>query len=236
MKALITGGQQGIGLAIAQALHDAGWQIAIASDVPDADLPFDASYHQHDVTNIDAVPALLDAVGPITTFVSNAGVGAMQRGDLLDMTPESFDRCIGVNTRGALFLAQEVARRMLDLPADPFRSISFITSASASMVNPERAEYSASKAATAMLAQAFAMRLAPHGIGVYDLRPGIIKTPMTAPVADRYDPLIPDLIPQGRWGEPEDIGRVMVPLARGDFAYSTGACIPIDGGLSIQRF
>ncbi len=236
MKALITGGQQGIGLGIAQALHAAGWEIAVASEQPEAAMPFPATYHQHDVTNIDAIPVLLDAVGPITTFVSNAGVGAMQRGDLLDMNPDSFDRCMAVNTRGAFFLAQEAARRMLDQPAEPFRSITFITSVSASMTNHDRAEYCASKAATASLAQAFAMRLAPEGIGVYDIRPGIIETPMTAPVADRYNPRIPELIPQGRWGQPKDIGTVMVPLARGDFAYSTGAVIPVDGGLSIHRF
>jgi len=236
MKALITGGQQGIGLGIARALHAAGWEIAVAAEVAEADLPFDAQYVQHDVTDLDAIPALLDAVGPITTFVSNAGVGAMQRGDLLEMSRDSFDRCHNVNTRGGFFLAQEVARRMQDLPAIPFRSISFITSVSASMTTHDRAEYCASKAATASLAQAFAMRLAPEGIGVYDIRPGIIQTPMTAPVADRYDPLIPDLIPQARWGQPGDIGAVMVPLARGDFAYSTGAVIPVDGGLSINRF
>ncbi|MEJ6390325.1 3-ketoacyl-ACP reductase [Gymnodinialimonas ulvae] len=234
--ALITGGQQGIGLGIAQALHDAGWRIAIASEPPTADLPFDATYHQHDVRYLDAIPALLDAVGPVTTFVSNAGVGALSRGDLLDMTPESFDRCIDINTRGAFFLAQEVARRMLIQPADPFRSISFITSVSATMSNPDRAEYNASKAATAALVQAFALRLATDGIGVYDIRPGIIASPMTAPVADRYTARIPDLIPQARWGQPADIGAVMVPLARGDFAYSTGAVIPVDGGMSIERF
>ena len=236
MKALITGGQQGIGLGIAQALHDAGWQIAVASEHPSAELPFAASYHQHDVTDIDAIPALLDATGPITTFVSNAGVGAMRRGDLLDMSPQSFDRCHAVNTRGAFFLAQEVARRMLTQPETPFRSITFITSVSAHMTNPDRAEYNASKAATASLAQAFALRLATHKIGVYDIRPGIIETPMTAPVAERYNPHIPDLIPQARWGQPADIGAVMVPLARGDFAYSTGAVIPVDGGMSIQSF
>ncbi len=236
MKALITGGQQGIGLGIARALNDAGWQIAIASEQPNADLPFEASYYQHDVRDVDAIPALLDGIGPINTFVSNAGVGAMRRGDLLDMTPESFDRCHAINTRGAFFLAQEVARRMLSQPADPFRSITFITSVSASMTNPDRAEYNASKAATASLAQAFALRLATEGIGVYDIRPGIIETPMTAPVADRYNPRIPELIPQARWGQPADIGAVMVPLARGDFAYSTGAVIPVDGGMTIQSF
>ena len=237
MKALITGGQQGIGLGIAQALQEAGWQIAVASEADAADLADlpGARYHRHDVTDLAAIPALLDAVGPVTTFVSNAGVGAMRRGDLLDMAPESFDRCMAVNLRGAVFLAQAVARRMLDLPADPFRSITFITSVSAAMTSIDRAEYCISKAGAAMAAQAFAARLAPEGIGVYDIRPGIIATPMTAPVADRYDDRIPGLVPAGRWGQPADIGRVIVPLARGDLAFAPGACIPVDGGLSIHR-
>ncbi len=240
MKALITGGQQGIGFGIAQALHAAGWEIALAADVADAPealaaLP-GATYHRHDVTDIAAVPALMDAVGPITTFISNAGVGAMKRGDLLDMSPDSFDRCIDVNLRGAVFLAQEVARRMLEMPEDPYRSITFITSVSASMVNVDRAEYCMSKAAAAMAAQAFAIRLAPHNIGVFDIRPGIIATPLTAPVAERYDAAIPQIVPAVRWGHPADIAKLIVPLARGDFAFSTGAQIPVDGGLSINRF
>ena len=236
MKALITGGQQGIGLGIATALHAAGWEIAIASEPPAAELPFEATYHQHDVTDIDAIPALLDAVGPITTLISNAGVGAMNRGDVLDMTPESFDRCLAVNTRGAVFLAQQVAKRMLDLPADPYRSITFITSVNASILSPNRVEYCISKSATAMAARAFAERLAPDNIGVFDIRPGIIQSPMTAPVADRYDTTIPGIVPAGRWGTPRDIADVVVPLARGDFAFATGAQIPVDGGLSIQTF
>lgn len=236
MKALVTGGQQGIGLGIAQALHGAGWDVVIASEQPAADLPFDAAYHQHDVRDIDAIPALLDAVGPITTLISNAGVGAMQRGDILDMTPESFDRCLAVNTRGAIFLAQQVAKRMLDRAPDPYRSITFITSVNASVLSPNRVEYCVSKTATAMAARAFAERLAPDNIGVFDVRPGIIASPMTAPVADRYDTTIPGLVPAGRWGTPRDIADVIVPLARGDFAFATGAQIPVDGGLSIQTF
>lgn len=240
MKALITGGQQGIGFGIAQALHGAGWEIALAAEVSEAPealaaLP-GATYHRHDVTDIAAAPALLDAVGPITTFISNAGVGAMARGDLLEMTPESFDRCMAVNLRGAFFLAQEVARRMLALPADPYRSITFITSVSAGMVNVDRAEYCMSKAAAGMAAQAFALRLAPHNIGVFDIRPGIISTPLTAPVAERYDATIPTIVPAGRWGYPADIAQIILPLARGEFAFATGAQIPVDGGLSINRF
>lgn len=243
-RALITGGQQGIGLGIAKALHGAGWQVALAAEVPPAAeavrsalaaMP-GATYHQHDLTDLASTPALLDAVGPLTTLISNAGVPAMQRGDLLEMAPDSFDRCIDVNLRGAFFLAQDCARRMLHLPADPYRSICFITSVSATMVSPDRAEYCISKAGAAMMAQAFAARLAPEDIGVFDIRPGIIETPMTAPVRDRYDDRIADgLVPARRWGTPADIAQVILPLVRGDFAFATGAVIPVDGGLSIHR-
>ena len=129
--ALVTGGQQGIGRGIAEALHGAGWQVALVAEQP-GDAPAvqealsampGASYHRHDLADIAAIPALLDAVGPVTTLVSNAGVPAMARGDLLDMTPESYDRCMAVNLRGAVFLAQAVARGMLALPEAPYRSI-----------------------------------------------------------------------------------------------------------------
>ncbi|PWK61705.1 3-ketoacyl-ACP reductase [Roseicyclus mahoneyensis] len=243
-RALITGGQQGIGLGIAEALHTAGWQVALAAEVvPDSEvvqaalaaMP-GATYHRHDLADVSSVAALMDAVGPVTTLVSNAGVPAMVRGDLLDMSVESFDRCISVNLRGAMFLAQEAARRMLALPADPYRAICFITSVSASMVSPDRAEYCISKSGAAMMAQAFAARLAPDGIGVFDIRPGIIATPMTAPVRDRYDARIADgLVPARRWGRPADIAQTIVPLVRGDFAFATGTVIPVDGGLSIHR-
>ncbi len=242
--ALITGGQQGIGLGVARALHGAGWQVALAAELPPDAPPVQealaampaATYHRHDLTELAGIPALLDAVGPVTTLVSNAGVPAMVRGDLLEMAPDSFDRCIDVNLRGAFFLAQEVARRMLVLPPDPYRSISFITSVSATMVSPDRAEYCISKAGAAMMAQAFAARLAPENIGVYDIRPGIIETPMTALVRDRYDQRIAEgLVPARRWGTPADIAQTILPLARGEFAFATGAVIPVDGGLSIHR-
>jgi len=247
-KALITGGQQGIGLGIAQALHGAGWRIALMSERGEDDpavakalsLVPGAVHVSHDIAETDGVPAALDAakaaIGPITTLVSNAGVPAMVRGDLLEMTTESFDRCMAVNLRGAFFLVQECARRMLAGPAGSYRSIHVVTSVSAEMVSPDRAEYCISKAGASMMTQALAARLAPEGIGVFELRPGIIRTPMTDPVADRYDARIAaGLVPSARWGEPADIGKVIVPLARGDFAFSTGAVIPVDGGLSIHQ-
>lgn len=247
--ALVTGGQQGIGLGIATALGQAGFRLAIAAlpgrDDPAVEaalalLPPGTLYVSHDISDIARAPALLDAVeatlGPVDTLISNAGIPARVRGDLLDLAPESFDAVLSVNTRGTFFLAQACARRMLAHPGPHYRSLVFVTSVSATMASPERGEYCISKAASAMTAQLMALRLAPHGIGVFDLRPGIIATPMTAPVTARYDDRIRDgLVPAGRWGLPEDIGRTVVSLATGQFAFATGAVIPVDGGLSIPR-
>lgn len=247
--ALITGGQQGIGLGIARALASEGFAIAIVS-LPDegssvvkqalATLGPTARYFRHDLSDIGRAGALLDAVeaamGPVTTLVSNAGVPAMSRGDMLDMKAESFDHVLGINLRGNFFLAQEVARRMAGRRSAQYRSMSFITSVSAEMVSIERAEYCISKAGASMMVALFATRLAPLGIGVFELRPGIIETEMTAAVKDKYTARIEGgLVPAGRWGQPADIGKVIVPIATGQMAFATGAVIPVDGGLSIPR-
>lgn len=247
--ALITGGQQGIGFGIARELVSAGYKVALASR-SDADTPQVVSalkelgeaaiYVRHDLEDIDYVATALDQVearlGPVTTFVSNAGVPAKIRGDMLALAPDSFDFVLGVNLRGAFFLAQEVARRMLATPSDSYRSIVFVTSVSARMASIERAEYCISKAGAGMMAELFALRLAPHGIGVFELRPGIIETEMTAGVKDKYTARIEGgLVPALRWGQPADIGSVVVPLAEGRFAFANGAVIPVDGGLSLAR-
>ena len=247
--ALITGGQQGIGLGIATALVSAGYRVALASRsaanspaVVSAlqQLGGNARYFQHDLQDIARIPALLEAVnsdiGPITTLVSNAGVPARQRGDMLDMLPANFEFVMDVNLRGAFFLAQDVARRMLAHPSDHYRSITFVTSVSARMASIERAEYCVSKAGAAMMAELFAVRLAPHGIGCFELRPGIIATEMTAGVKDKYTARIEGgLVPAARWGQPSDVGQVIVPIADGAMAFANGAVIPVDGGLSIHR-
>ncbi len=247
--ALITGGQQGIGLAIAEVLAGAGFGIALAS-LPAPDDPAviaalarigpNATYHQHDVADVAGISALLQAVeaahGPLTTLVSNAGVPARIRGDMLDVAPEAWDAVMAVNLRGAFFLAQAAAKRLLSNETLQFRAMVFVTSVSATLASVERAEYCVSKSGAAMVAQLFALRLAPHGIGVYDLRPGIIETGMTAGIRDAYTARIEGgLVPARRWGQPEDIARTVLPLARGDFAFATGAVIPVDGGLSIPR-
>lgn len=244
--ALVTGGQQGIGLGIATALHGAGWRLAIAAEQP-AEAVADAMtalsgarYYQHDLAQIEAVPALLDAVaadlGPVTALICNAGVPARVRGDMLETLPENFDWTMNINLRGNFFLAQEAARRMLAKPSDDYRSICFVTSVSAEMVSPERAEYCISKAGASMMVKLFAARLAADNIGVFELRPGIVKTPMTAGVSEKYDRLIADgLVPANCWGAPSDIGRAVLPLVRGEMAFSTGSVIAVDGGLSISR-
>ncbi len=241
-RALITGGQQGIGLGIARALHRAGFEVVMTSEQPEvaaeaalAELP-GARYVRHDVADIAGIAALLDVAGEVTCLVSNAGIPARVRGDMLDLAPGNFDAVMDVNLRGAFFLAQAVARQMLGTPRQDFRSILFVTSVSAQMLSIERAEYCLSKSAAATMAQLFAVRLAAEGIGVYDLRPGIIETAMTAGVRDQYTGLIAGgLVPAARWGQPADVGSVAVPLALGQMSFATGAVIPVDGGLSIQR-
>lgn len=250
--ALITGGSKGIGLGIAQALIAEGYKVAIVAR-QDESAPAiqevlrtlrqqgEAIYRSFDVGNAAKDSgALLDAVelelGPLTTLVNNAGMGSPARGDMLEVVSENMDRVMKVNLYGAFFLAQAAARRMLATHLEAYKSLHFVSSVSADMVSIERAEYCLSKSAAGMMAQLFAVRLAPEGIGVFELRPGIIATDMTAGVKDKYDARIEGgLVPAGRWGLPADIGSTVVPLARGDFAFATGSVIPIDGGLSIHR-
>ncbi len=247
--ALITGGQSGIGLGIARALVGAGFKVALVS-LPDpsdagvqavmAELGGKARYFQQDLRDLGRIDDLLTAIetdlGPITTLVANAGIASPLRGDLLEVAPENFDLVIEVNLRAGFFLAQAVARRMAVRGEGPYRSISFVTSVSAEMLSVERAEYCISKAGASMMARLFAVRLAPLGIGVFELRPGIIETGMTAGVRDKYDGLIAGgLVPAGRWGQPADVGAAMVPIATGQMAFATGSVIAVDGGLSLHR-
>jgi NAD(P)-dependent dehydrogenase (short-subunit alcohol dehydrogenase family) len=256
--ALITGASRGIGRAIAIALAGAGYDIAGTARAPrDAAqphaldavgvcvaergrrwLPIEA-----DISDLDGhagVMALVDATfGRLDVFVSNAGVAPELRLDVLETTPASFDRVMGTNLRGAFFLAQRAARYMLHRRAAAGGStprIVFIGSVSAEASSPSRAEYCISKAGLGMAARIFADRLSSEGIPVFEIRPGIIRTDMTAPVHERYDALIADgLVPQRRWGEPEDVARAVVALARGDLDYSTGLVVDVGGGLTIPR-
>ncbi len=248
--ALITGGQRGIGFGIAKALVGAGYSVALASRSALSSRPVQAamallgpaaSYFQYDQRIVEEIPTLFDAIedmmGSVTTLVANAGVPSRVRGDMLNLCPGDFDDVLGTNLRGTYFLAQEASRRMLALKdSSGYRSLSFVTSVSAELVSEERADYCISKAAAAMVAKLFAVRLAPHGIGVFELRPGIIETDMTAGKRHEYSARIEaGLVPAARWGQPDDVGSIIVPLADGQWSFATGAVIPVDGGLSIAR-
>jgi NAD(P)-dependent dehydrogenase (short-subunit alcohol dehydrogenase family) len=157
----------------------------------------------------------------------------------MEATEESFEEVLRTNLQGPYFLTQAVARTMADRRAQDAgfgAAIVFVTSVSADMASLNRGEYCVSKAGLAMAAQLFAIRLAHHGIPVYEVRPGVIATDMTAGVREMYDRRIAEgLIPEGRWGQPEDVGRAVAALLRGDFPYATGSVIRVDGGLSIPR-
>jgi NAD(P)-dependent dehydrogenase (short-subunit alcohol dehydrogenase family) len=249
--ALVTGARRGIGRATCVALAGKGYDVLgcdIAADGADetaaavAGLGARFGFRLCDVADIDAVAAMVEWAwhewGGIEALVNNAGVGALARGDLLEMTPESWDRCMDINARGSFFVSQGVARRMVaeGAPQRGPRAVIFVSSANAFMASPDRTEYTASKAAVAMLARCFALRLAEDGIPVHDVRPGVIRTDMTAPVAARYAQRIAEgLSPIRRWGEAEDVGNAIAALVSGAIPFSTGDAFHIDGGLHIQR-
>ncbi|WP_295856571.1 3-ketoacyl-ACP reductase [uncultured Xylophilus sp.] len=248
--AIVTGARRGIGAAIALSLAQRGYDLAI-TDVADegadqvlADITACGARGRlflFDLADTGRHAEVLDAVtawaGPIRCLVNNAGLPAERRGDLLDVGTASFDRLLDVNLRGTFFFTQAVARRMLsDAPGGAARSIVTVSSVSAEMASVERGEYCLSKAGLGMLTRLFALRLAASGIGVFEVRPGIIRTPMTESVAPAYDARIADgLVPMGRWGRPEDVGRSVALLAGGELAFATGSVLQVDGALSIPR-
>jgi 3-oxoacyl-[acyl-carrier protein] reductase len=181
----------------------------------------------------------LDRFGRIDVLVNNAGVAPEKRRDVLEASPQSYDRVLSINARAAFFLTQKISKRMIkELEEDPGKKpcIIFISSISAYVSSPSRAEYCISKAALSMAARIYADRLVEYGINVYEVRPGVIRTDMTAPVREKYDRLIAEgLVPQKRWGFPEDVARAVASLARGDFAYSTGLIVEVSGGMNIRH-
>jgi NAD(P)-dependent dehydrogenase (short-subunit alcohol dehydrogenase family) len=160
-----------------------------------------------------------------------------QRGDLLDVTPDRFDESLGVNLRGTFFLTQQVARRMLsDGHSGEGRSIVIISSSNAHLVSSEKGEYCVSKSGLSMTAKLFAVRLAQAGIAVYEIRPGLIRTDMTAEVREKYGALIDQGIsPIRRWGEPDDVGQAVASLVSCRIPFATGIAVDVDGGLLIPR-
>lgn len=198
---------------------------------------------QGDISNLqdhnNIIQKTLEKFGRIDVLVNNAGVAPKQRLDVLETSPESYDRVMTINTRGPFFLTQKVAKEMMqqrqnDPSIKPY--IIFISSISAYYSSPSRAEYCLSKAAISQAARIFADRLSAEGINVFELRPGIIMTDMTAAVKEKYDKMIAEgLIPQMRWGYPEDVGKAVVGLVNGYFDYSTGMVAEISGGMNICR-
>jgi NAD(P)-dependent dehydrogenase (short-subunit alcohol dehydrogenase family) len=251
--ALVTGARRGIGRGIAYALADAGYDI-VMSDLVDDDATAETldgvagrgrrvKFVAGDVAAIDTHAALTDAAwaafGTVDCLVNNAGVQVQVRGDILDVTPQSFDHLMAVNLRGTFFLTQAVARRMVREPresGDPPRSIITISSANAnSIVGPNRAEYCISKSGLSMMNMLYAERLAASGVMCYEVRPGIIYTDMTSSSKERYDALIAEGIsPVRRWGEPGDVGKSVAALATGMFPFTTGDAFHVDGGLHMK--
>jgi NAD(P)-dependent dehydrogenase (short-subunit alcohol dehydrogenase family) len=250
--ALVTGGRRGIGRGISLALAEKGFDVVVADLEEDGDARETlegvksrgrrAAFLMADVADIERRHDLADkafgAFGTLDCLVNNAGVQVQVRGDMLDVTPESFDRVMGVNLRGTFFLSQAVAKRMVGetrKAGDPPRSIVTISSINALLASPNRPEYCFSKTALSMLTKMLALRLAPHGIAAYEIRPGVIRTQMTRPVADTYEGWIKANVPEARWGEPEDIGRAVASLASGAIPFSTGGAFHIDGGMGIPK-
>ena len=251
--AVVTGGTRGIGLGIARALAREGWNLVLCGVRPEADLVAtldDLRRHgtrvTYDVVDIADreqrtrfVQAIASRHGAINAIVNNAGRGPRVRADVLDAGEDSFEELIRTNLQGPYFLTQALARAQVSRrQSDPSfaATIVFITSVSADMASINRGDYCISKAGLSMAARVFAARLAGDGIPVFEVRPGIIETDMTANVREAYDKRIADgLVPQGRWGTPEDVGRVVAALLRGDAPYATGSVIAVDGGLSLPR-
>jgi 3-oxoacyl-[acyl-carrier protein] reductase len=251
--ALITGGSRGIGLGIATHLARAGFDVAINGMRPAEAVREVVSeleklgaavlYCQGDIGDKDARTQILRQVrerfGRLHCLVNNAGVAPKERKDILEATEESFEYVIKVNLQGPYFLTQAAANWMIEQKkADPdfFGCIVNVGSISATVASVNRGEYCLAKAGIGMATQLWATRLGEFDLPVYEVRPGVTKTDMTAGVAEKYDKLIAEgLCVTKRWGFPEDVGKAVTALARGDFPYSTGQVIMIDGGLTIAR-
>jgi 3-oxoacyl-[acyl-carrier protein] reductase len=251
--AFITGGSRGIGLGIAERLADKGFDLAINGMRDETAVQevlaqlrargVEVIYCQGDVASRQAREAMLANIkehfGRLNLLVNNAGVAPKIRADVLETTEESFDYVLNTNLKANYFLTQAVAHWMIDQKQESpdFEGIIInISSVSATVASVNRGEYCVSKAGLSMVTQLFAARLGEFGIPVYEVRPGIIKTDMTAAVTAKYDALIADgLTVQPRWGLPDDVGKAVAAIATGAFAYSTGQVLMIDGGLTLAR-
>lgn len=251
--ALVTGGGRGIGYGISEALARDGFDLAICGQRGEDAVrePLEAlralgrgvHYVRADVSDEAARRELVESVrqrfGRLDVLVNNAGVAPKERRDILETSPESFDWVLDVNLRGPFFLTQAVANWMVEQRRedDAFTGcIVFVTSISSTVASTNRVEYCISKAGLSMAAQTWAVRLAEFGLSVFEVRPGVIQTDMTSGVQEKYDRLIGEgLMLQRRWGLPEDVGRAVTMLARGELSYSTGQVIMVDGGMLVDR-
>jgi NAD(P)-dependent dehydrogenase (short-subunit alcohol dehydrogenase family) len=245
--AIVTGGRRGIGRSIAACLSRDGFNVVINAVSPAGedrfeDMQGDYLYVQGDVSKAADRERLLNETlkrfGAVHVLVNNAGVAPKTRADLLDMSEESFDYVVGVNTKSTLFLTQIVARQMLrqEVSGKKRGTIINISSCSAEVSSVNRGEYCVSKAGVSMLTLLFADRLAPEGILVHEVRPGVIATDMTGTVREKYDRLIQGgAFPVPRWGRPEDVAEAVAAFAGDSFLYTTGNYIDVDGGFHIKR-
>lgn len=252
--AMVTGGNRGIGRGITERLLREGWAVSIMATRPaDEALLAELSelgpvrYTQGSVANLDDGKRYVDETigqwGRIDALVNNAGVAPSERVDILEATPDSYDRVMDINLRGPYFLTQQVANAMIDLRDDEYTagsgvvgSIVNVTSISSEVVSINRGEYCISKAGATMATRLWAARLAGEGILVYEVRPGVIATDMTAGVAEKYSKLFADgLAPMPWWGQPADVGGAVFQLISGQMPYSTGDTIHVDGGMHLPR-
>ena len=239
--AIVTGALGGIGKESALQLCRRGYTVVGMDVAEPTDLSdfegLDFTYVKGDLSRADDRAALVDtaaAKGDVSVLVNVAGVAPKVRRDILEMTEESYDFVMGINTKGTLFLTQLVANRMV--AQGKGGSIVNISSCSAYTSSTSRGEYCISKAGVSMITMLFADRLAAEGITVNEICPGIIQTGMTAAVKEKYDNLIAGgLVPLGRWGLPEDIAKAVVALCDGTFGYTTGQSFILDGGMHIRK-
>lgn len=239
--AIVTGVLGGIGKESALALCRTGYAVVGMDVIDTADLAafdgYDFTYVKGDLSSAESRKALVASAlqrGELSALVNVAGVAPKVRRDILEMTEESYDFVMGINTKGTLFLTQAVANEMVKQGQGG--SIVNISSCSAYTSSTSRGEYCISKAGVSMITKLFADRLAAEGILVNEICPGIIATGMTAAVKEKYDTLIAGgLVPLGRWGLPEDIAKAVVALCDGTFGYTTGQSFILDGGMHIRK-